>query len=301
MITIIGLVGLVTLDVNVVGSIIREGVGGSIYYISRALDVLGVDYKVLTAVGEGFPLSSLESESGVFQIKKYRGPSLLFKNIYSGGLREQRVENYGYMFDIGDILEYFCNLDLDILGIVPVLGEISINDLLTLSGYFDVGVDPQGVVREVSNGWVVGRHISPNYFMKTKILKVSNDELSYIFSNSDEFMDFVDVYKGGLAITLGVKGSVVVYDNSMFYVPSIPVYGDIDTTGAGDVYMAGLLYGYGSGMDFLDSAVLATALSYTLISGGISSLKQFPSYINHIKDGVERLDEESLIVYIGYV
>jgi len=298
---IIGLVGLVTLDINIVGSVTREGVGGSIFYISQALDVLGIEYRALTAVGEDFPLSSLDSRTGDFLIRNYRGSSLLFKNMYGGGSRKQRVENYGYRFDLEDILEIFCNLYVDILGIVPVLGEVSIEDILSLSGYFDVGVDPQGVIREVINGSVVGRHISPNYFMKTKILKVSGDEISYIFPNIDKLMSFVDVYRGGLAVTLGVNGSVIFYNDSIFHVPSIPIYGDVDTTGAGDVYMAGLLYGYVSGMDFLDSAVLATALSYTLISEGVTSLDKFSKYINRIRNGIVRLDEDSLIDYISFL
>jgi len=61
------------------------------------------------------------------------------------------------------------------------------------------------------------------------------------------------------AIKLGEKGSFVADDKGRFFCPSFPVDA-VDTTGAGDSFTAGLLYGWTHGLSLPASAVLASAL-----------------------------------------
>ena len=56
------------------------------------------------------------------------------------------------------------------------------------------------------------------------------------------------------ALTRSEKGSVVVSDAGMQAVPAAPVGKVIDTTGAGDAYAAGFLYGYTQGEDLATCA-----------------------------------------------
>ena len=49
------------------------------------------------------------------------------------------------------------------------------------------------------------------------------------------------------AVTCGPKGSLVVHDGEVIEIPAHPAERVVDTTGAGDLYAAGFLYGYTAG------------------------------------------------------
>jgi ribokinase len=61
------------------------------------------------------------------------------------------------------------------------------------------------------------------------------------------------------AIKLGEKGSFIADEKDQFFCPSFHVDA-VDTTGAGDSFTAGLLYGWAHGLSFPASAVLASVL-----------------------------------------
>ena len=60
-----------------------------------------------------------------------------------------------------------------------------------------------------------------------------------------------------VALTLGPKGSIVMHEGDAFPVEGQPVEA-IDTTGAGDMYAAGLLYGINNGMTWQQAGHLAS-------------------------------------------
>ena len=82
-----------------------------------------------------------------------------------------------------------------------------------------------------------------------------------LFGNEDEILSLcqtnffnvaLDYVRGHCeisALTRGEKGSVVINGDEVFYVDAEPVTQLIDTTGAGDAYAAGFLYGVSTGQN----------------------------------------------------
>ncbi|MGH9112950.1 MAG: adenosine kinase [Acidimicrobiales bacterium] len=70
---------------------------------------------------------------------------------------------------------------------------------------------------------------------------------------------------GITCMTLGPKGSVIVAGDETHEVPAHPVE-VVDTTGAGDLYAAGFLYGYTAGMPLAESGRLGSLAASEVIS-----------------------------------
>jgi sugar/nucleoside kinase (ribokinase family) len=66
-------------------------------------------------------------------------------------------------------------------------------------------------------------------------------------------------------LTLGPNGSVIVAGDEIHVVPAHPVE-VVDTTGAGDLYAAGFLYGYTAGLPLPESGRLGSLAASEVIS-----------------------------------
>ena len=67
-------------------------------------------------------------------------------------------------------------------------------------------------------------------------------------------------------LTRGAKGSVIVTADDVISVPIVPVEKVIDTTGAGDQYAAGFLYGYTQGWDLETAGCAGSIMAGEIIS-----------------------------------
>jgi sugar/nucleoside kinase (ribokinase family) len=83
------------------------------------------------------------------------------------------------------------------------------------------------------------------------VLFANEDETTLLFGASDFDAALGAVEETGLlaALTRGAKGSVVVSASGPLAIPADPVAAVLDTTGAGDLYAAGFLYGLTHGQD----------------------------------------------------
>jgi len=67
------------------------------------------------------------------------------------------------------------------------------------------------------------------------------------------------------AITRGAKGSIIVQREENFAVPALKPDKIVDTTGAGDLYASGFLYGYAQGFSWRDAARLGSFAASLII------------------------------------
>jgi sugar/nucleoside kinase (ribokinase family) len=96
------------------------------------------------------------------------------------------------------------------------------------------------------------------------------DQVDILFANEGEAMALYDVdsldavldhVKADVeigAVTCGPEGSLVVHDGNVIEIPAHPAERVVDTTGAGDLYAAGFLYGYTAGRSLEDAGRLGS-------------------------------------------
>jgi sugar/nucleoside kinase (ribokinase family) len=112
------------------------------------------------------------------------------------------------------------------------------------------------VALSLSDPFVVERH-------EADLIQFVRDGVDILFGNEEEIRRLVkhtdfNMIVAGLrgamvltCITRGAKGAVIVDGETVTEVPAMPVTRVVDTTGAGDLFAAGFLYGYTHGRDLL--------------------------------------------------
>lgn len=83
--------------------------------------------------------------------------------------------------------------------------------------------------------------------------------------NFDEAIDQIKGKCEIAAITKSSEGSVILTEKEEFNIPSIDVQRVVDTTGAGDLYAAGFLYGYTQGEPLQVCGKYATIMATEVI------------------------------------
>lgn len=103
-----------------------------------------------------------------------------------------------------------------------------------------------------------------------------SEEVDVLFANHEEICslyecDFDDALQrvrrdcDVAALTRGPHGSVVVHHDEVHVVDAYPVHDLVDTTGAGDLYAAGFLHGFTSGMDLHECGSLGSLAAAEVI------------------------------------
>lgn len=88
----------------------------------------------------------------------------------------------------------------------------------------------------------------------------------YQVDKFDEALTHVQAAGGMWALTRSERGSVVVHNGEAVAVPAAPVTEVVDTTGAGDLYAAGFLFGHTRGLAPADCARLGSLAASEVIS-----------------------------------
>ena len=113
---------------------------------------------------------------------------------------------------------------------------------------------------------------------RDEFLELLKGDLEMVFANEEEIVLLfgADDFDGAVraveetgvlaALTRGAAGSVVVAASGPVEVPAAPVDGIVDTTGAGDLFAAGFLYGITNGLDPSECARLGGLCAAEVIS-----------------------------------
>ena len=121
----------------------------------------------------------------------------------------------------------------------------------------------------LSDAWCVERHFDQlSAFIK--------EHVSILFCNEDEARALTGKdwqaageemagYLDEVIITRGAMGAYILKYDDIAHVPAMPVGEVIDTTGAGDLFAAGYLYGRAQGYDAAQSGRIASLLSGEII------------------------------------
>jgi len=139
----------------------------------------------------------------------------------------------------------------------------------------------------LSDPFCVDRH-------RSDFLRLLEGHVDILFANEDEIKALyeVDDFDAALqyvrghceiaALTRGEKGSVVVSGDEVHVVDAAPVEQVVDTTGAGDAYAAGFLYGITHHLDLHDAACIGGVAAAEVISHmGARPAEPLGSLIEH--------------------
>jgi sugar/nucleoside kinase (ribokinase family) len=123
----------------------------------------------------------------------------------------------------------------------------------------------------LSDSFCVDRH-------RDDFRSLVQDEVDILFGNEleltslyqvdslDEAIDLVRAECHLAAITTGAQGCIIVTGDGDLREPAVPVERVLDTTGAGDLFAAGFLYGYTNGRSLRDCAHIGSIAAAEVIS-----------------------------------
>lgn len=249
--------GHVTLDVGEDAQV----PGGSAWYAARALAALGGSPRLLTAAGPDFPPAAL---AGIESTVLPSAVTTVFANAYAAdGTRTQRVLSAAPALDPARLPPAW--RAPDVLFLAPVVGELDVAALAAAVGARVVGLGVQGLVREVRPDGAVGPRLDldPAALARAGVhaAVLGEDDVRGQESLAARLAAALPV----VVFTHGARGcDVLVRGRAATHVGVYPAR-EVDPTGAGDVFAAGLLLGLARGDDPVDAARLGAAAASVVV------------------------------------
>lgn len=241
-----------------------------------ALTRLGEKTRLIGAIGDDFKddfvgqLNQLDIESVIVDSKESGGFSL----IYYDNFGNRTLDLLGRASDIGHIDPKLYKDSKAVL-IGPILGEVSFDEIKTIRKNFDgyFFCDPQGLLRNadedkrIYHEKVDGIEDVLGQFTVVKPNELEGKALTGIDCRVDPYKAAGMIKSWGpeiVIVTLAELGSVI-YDGHKFI--EIPPYevNLLDSTGAGDTYMAGFTFEFLRTGDLRQAGCFASCVSSIMI------------------------------------
>jgi sugar/nucleoside kinase (ribokinase family) len=163
---------------------------------------------------------------------------------------------------------------------------VAASSVLYMEGYLFDRDDAKAAFREAAAvahraGRLVSLTLSDSFCVerhRDDFLALVADEVDLLFGNEAELLALFQTesldaavaearrHSPLVAVTVGAKGSLVVTPDEVVAAPAVPVRKVIDTTGAGDLYAAGFLFGLTSGRGLAECAQLGSIAAAEVIS-----------------------------------
>jgi sugar/nucleoside kinase (ribokinase family) len=172
------------------------------------------------------------------------------------------------------------------LGVADVTADtVGTPDIVLLEGYvWDIAEGPALAERAIelvkAGGGRVALSLSDSFCVErhrdafhdavrsgVDIVVADEDEVNALLltENYDDTMAALNDYDNLFAMTRSEKGSVIIHGDEVVLQDATPVETVVDTTGAGDAYTAGFLYGLAYGRTLKESAELGTLCATRVI------------------------------------
>jgi hypothetical protein len=227
-------------------------------------EVIDSSVDVVTRIGPDFPKVHRElfKERGIdLEPWKCESPTTRFILDYTVQPRGLAVGAVCDEIKITDIYESGCVI------LSPIVGEINGSFLGSVEPEF-LALDPQGLVREIhGDGSITLEPWRSNHLERLDLLKTSVREHYYLTGESDPLRSLGKVMGNGVdvaVITLGDGGSLVQSADIRLKVDVYPTE-SIDSTGAGDCFLATLSYSLYKGEPLPWSCALASSVASSVV------------------------------------
>ncbi|MDT3404021.1 PfkB family carbohydrate kinase [Mucilaginibacter terrae] len=259
-------IGHITLDKVITPHNTVHMAGGTSYYFSKALQLMDVNYGLVTSLGNSeMPVVEKLRSQGTPITAFTSAHSVYFENSYSANQdqRTQRVLQKADAFSIDQLQD----VEAEIFHLGPLLADdMSLDVIKYLAGKGRLSLDAQGYLREVRNLAVhaVDWPQKQEALQYISILKVNEHELEALTGETDIKAGALILANWGVkevVITLGSMGSVIYTDGVFYNVPAYIPDSVTDATGCGDTYMAGYLFKRVKGADIQEAGEFAAAMA----------------------------------------
>jgi sugar/nucleoside kinase (ribokinase family) len=181
--------------------------------------------------------------------------------------------------------------------VTPIINEIEADALESLNSGL-LALDPQGFTRSRrSNGAIEFKHWwDPRLLRKLTLLKASQSELQLITGEEDPWKALLKLEDAGVEIavaTMGEQGALMLHGGKRIRVPAYPRTRMIDSTGAGDCFLAGMMSALAAGDTSDWAAALGSAAASLIIETHGPALSSTRSILQ------ERADEIHDLMLLG--
>ena len=248
--------------------------GGPASYCGRILNELKANFKVFVMTDKNFIFKEYYNKKIIhYHMIESKKPTI-FSIINSKGKRKIRIISRADNFKIGLIPKEALNSKFILLS--PIVNDMPISFIKKLhkTSKAVICIDPFN--NDDSKFTYSERKFFSEVVKYAKIIKMSKNELLGLFKvkTINQGISKLKKYDNLFIITLGSQGTLIFENKKMNkIIPSIKFNPIIDSTGCGDIFFAGFLYGLNKSYSIEDSTLFGNiCASLSIRKRGVDSV-----------------------------